>query len=416
MARARYKKHRYPGVRYKRPGTYVIDYIDYNGERHQKTFHGTEAEAARVRRQLLAKVDRIKAGLEAVPEPRAALPTLSELWEEFTTNKQLKVQAGSMNARSLARYKDNYNALKAYDPLLVDKRLEWLAVADFEEFKKSRLEAGISPEGVNADLRGLKTLLNFAVKQRYLETSPLADVPYVKFPRPDVRFLDGDELHSLFFTMEAVDQANSFEKDARDLTLFYLYTGARLTEALFPTFDWLCDGQQAIRFSRTKGSKTRTIPKTDSLAEILESRKAVPDGPFPLSHDQAYKRVKWLLGRAGIGDASPHTLRKTAGAWYYMATRDIFATSRFLGHSSVSVTEQHYAGLIESLKVDYARQFEAALNAELQLGCNLETKPDLSRPTAENSKTPISRRETGVPFSSGGGTRTPDTRIMIPLL
>jgi hypothetical protein len=48
-----------------------------------------------------------------------------------------------------------------------------------------------------------------------------------------------------------------------------------------------------------------------------------------------------------------------------MATRDIFATSRFLGHSSVNVTEQHYAGLIESLQVRYAQKFEDSLQSFL---------------------------------------------------
>lgn len=78
-----------------------------------------------------------------------------------------------------------------------------------------------------------------------------------------------------------------------------------------------------------------------------------------------------------------------------MATRDIFATSRFLGHSSVTVTEQHYAGLIESLRVEYAQQFEDLLGSRLQLGNNLETKPDKSRPIPLHRKNPR--------FSSGEG-------------
>jgi len=95
-----------------------------------------------------------------------------------------------------------------------------------------------------------------------------------------------------------------------------------------------------------------------------------------------------VFDKARIRDASPHTLRKTAGAWYYMATRDIFATSRFLGHSSVTVTEQHYAGLIESLRVEYAKQFDDLLSSRLQLGCNSETEPDPSRPIAGKKEAP----------------------------
>ncbi len=56
------------------------------------------------------------------------------------------------------------------------------------------------------------------------------------------------------------------------------------------------------------------------------------------------------MEKAGIKNGAIHTLRKTAGAIHYKANRDIFATSKFLGHSSVKVTESHYVGLIQSLK------------------------------------------------------------------
>ena len=117
---------------------------------------------------------------------------------------------------------------------------------------------------------------------------------------------------------------------------------------------------------------------------------------------------------AGIQNASTHTLRKTAGAWYYMATRDIFATSKFLGHSSVSVTEKHYAGLIQSLKVEYSDQFEEGLNSRLLIGCYFETKQNKSRPI-ENIKevkimTPKKGKSSSInaPFREGLLTVTPE--------
>ena len=39
---------------------------------------------------------------------------------------------------------------------------------------------------------------------------------------------------------------------------------------------------------------------------------------------------------------TPHELRHTRGSLLYKATGDIYAVSRFLGHSSVKVTEQIY--------------------------------------------------------------------------
>ena len=50
-------------------------------------------------------------------------------------------------------------------------------------------------------------------------------------------------------------------------------------------------------------------------------------------------------------DANLHTLRKTAGALLIQGGVDIYRVSKFLGHSSVKVTEQHYVDLLQA---DYA--------------------------------------------------------------
>ncbi|UCH63549.1 MAG: site-specific integrase [Fidelibacterota bacterium] len=386
---ATYNKHRYPGIRpAKQLGTWTIDYKDHLGRRRQISFKGTEADAAKRRRDILSEVDKIKHGLKAAPEKRAAVPILSNLWRAFEEDRRLKIDAGSMDDKTLIRCRCSYRNLIDYDTSLEHRQIDKIKSKDLEGFKAYRREKGCAPEGVNVDLRKLKTLFNFAVKKGLLETSPLAEVSFVTVPKSDVRFLNGDELRSLQSAMDRIDSANAFQRDAKDLVLFYLHTGARASEALYPTFTWEYDGQNAIRFPRTKQGKTRTIPKVDAVKAVLESRKHIPDGPFHLDKDQVYKRVKWLMGEAGISDASTHTLRKTAGAWYYMATKDIFATSKFLGHSTVVVTEQHYAGLIQSLQVEYARQFETALN--LQLACNFRGNGGYSRVNKQEAFSTVS--------------------------
>jgi len=97
-----------------------------------------------------------------------------------------------------------------------------------------------------------------------------------------------------------------------------------------------------------------------------------------------------------------------------MSGRDIFATSKWLGHSRVNVTEKHYAGLIQSLQVEYSNKYEATLNAKLQLSCNFQTKPDQSRLMPKNKKTSNSRREMRSIESGTDETRTRDLRLDRP--
>ena len=43
-----------------------------------------------------------------------------------------------------------------------------------------------------------------------------------------------------------------------------------------------------------------------------------------------------------IGDFTPHEMRHTCGTRLYQQTHDIYAVSKFLGHSSVEITSRYY--------------------------------------------------------------------------
>ncbi len=269
-----------------------------------------------------------------------------------------------MSEASLRRVRYTYKALLEYDKQIKARQLDEIGSADFEAFKIYRQEKGFAPEGINTNLRGLRTLFNFAVAQGFIEKSPLKGVLLVKVARSDVRYLNEDELRSLYFAIDHIDTSDKYQCDARDLTLFYLLTGCRASEALYPNFTWANNGQDALHFYQSKTSSARSIPKGEQIKEVLERRKHEDGGPFHFDNFTVYSRVTWLFKKAGIENASPHTLRKTAGSLYYLATRDIFATSRFLGHSSVSVTEKHYAGLIQSLQIENYQKFEEVVKPD----------------------------------------------------
>ena len=74
------KRYRYTGIRPgKTTGTWNIAFRDWRGGRHQKTFHGTETDAAKVRREILVEQDKIRNGLKAPPEAMVKVITLYQL-------------------------------------------------------------------------------------------------------------------------------------------------------------------------------------------------------------------------------------------------------------------------------------------------------------------------------------------------
>ena len=61
--------------------------------------------------------------------------------------------------------------------------------------------------------------------------------------------------------------------------------------------------------------------------------------------------------RAKIPSITPHVLRHTFGTRWLQAGGDIYKLSKILGHSSVAVTEAHYAHLLKEDLVAASHQF-----------------------------------------------------------
>jgi len=369
------RKHRYPGVtKGIKSGTFIIQWEDHKGIRRTRTIHtSSEREAHIFRQQILIRKDRIKYGFKPLPEMRQKDLMLSELWDNFQISYQLKVDSGSMKQKSLDRIRQSVEALIDYYPTLASTLITKISKEDFEGFKIYRQSKGFAPQGINTILRNLRTVFNYAVKRGLLKQSPIQDVANIKISKQDVRYLTKDELRILFFTLEQLNLNDEFQKDARDLVLFYLHTGARASEALFPNFTWDCVRHNSIVFPETKTYMARSIPLSQQVKQILDSRRHIPDSPFHFTIHTVSYRTRFIFKKAGLKDITTHNLRKTAGAYYYFATRDIFAASRFLGHSSVKITESHYCGLIQSLQTEYSEAYERTLSNLLN-GSTLNTR------------------------------------------
>jgi len=169
-----------------------------------------------------------------------------------------------------------------------------------------------------------------------IHRSPFTGIRIESKNKP-VRFLTNDELHALFDVIQN-------DTNKKDLITFFLNRGARANELLPPRLKWSNVKQNEIVLMG-KGNKVRTVALNGTMIRILESRQHLPH-PFPYAYDTIYDWiVRQAYKKAGIIEANIHTLRKTAGALLIQAGVDIYKVSKFLGHSSVTVTEKHYVDL-----------------------------------------------------------------------
>jgi len=101
------------------------------------------------------------------------------------------------------------------------------------------------------------------------------------------------------------------------------------------------------------GGKCRDVVLTTKAQQILDAQWA-EEGRGWTQHESRYREVMLKAAqRAGIlntesyphDSLSPHDLRHTYGHRFLQRGGDIFALSKHLGHSSVQVSEKHYAYL-----------------------------------------------------------------------
>jgi integrase len=102
------------------------------------------------------------------------------------------------------------------------------------------------------------------------------------------------------------------------------------------------------------------VPLTLAARKVLDEQLAA-DGKLWTQNPQ---RLREVLAegaeRADIHHVSPHDLRHTFGHRWLVAGGDIYTLSKILGHSIVSITEQHYAHL---LKEDLAAKMMAVMES-----------------------------------------------------
>lgn len=143
----------------------------------------------------------------------------------------------------------------------------------------------------------------------------------------------------------------------------------KLLDSLHPRF------QRFVRFALGTGCRLDDIRGIDAKQDIDWIRGTVhvigkfrkerdvpmqPDASVALKEQleeeaklwkQNPQRLREVLAegavRAKISPITPHALRHTFGTRWLQAGGDIYKLSKILGHSSVAVTEAHYAHLLK---------------------------------------------------------------------
>ena len=220
---------------------------------------------------------------------------------------------------------------------------------------------------------------------------------------------------------EGYDIRNPFRgikrgKDKPRTRVLTLDEETKLLDALHPRF------QRFVRFALGTGCRLDEIRGIDSKQDVDWIRGTVhvigkfrkerdvpmqPDANAALKEQleeegklwkQNPQRLREVLAegavRAKIPSITPHALRHTFGTRWLQAGGDIYKLSKILGHSSVAVTEAHYAHLLKEDSWPRANRSGSRslqeVRAEMSCGC-LPGSDDANRLQAQGDRSKTAR-------------------------
>jgi integrase len=221
--------------------------------------------------------------------------------------------------------------------------------AVIQDFITARLASGVSKATANRDRSMLHGIFNFAIRRSAFGGS---NPGHSLKPFPEslgrLRFLSSDEVEQLL---------SKSAQHLKPIIICALHTGARHSEVLSLRWQDVDLAHGVIHFNResTKSGKGRQVPIAPLLAAALRKRKMsrlrggesrdyvfVWRGRRLRTVRTAFKKAR---EDAGLGrEVGFHTLRHTFASWFVMNGGDLYRLQKYLGHSTIVLT-QRYAHL-----------------------------------------------------------------------
>lgn len=187
------------------------------------------------------------------------------------------------------------------------------------------LYPGRAPATLNRQVYApISAVLKFAHTRKLVEYQ---EIERLKEPPGRVRWITPDEAERLI---------EACSPHLLPLVVLLLYSGARVSEALYLDWQQVDLGRGQVSFPKTKNGDARGVPLharvITELANLKHRQGAVfrrPDGrPYEVKEDgggQIKTAFKGACRRAKVEDFTPHDCRHTWATWHYQANRDLLA-------------------------------------------------------------------------------------------
>jgi len=321
-------------------GNWIVRWNEGGRRRQKNTGTRNKSKANRYKRQIEENLQDAKFGIS----DQRPIP-ISELLKR----RQEYLQTNNKSPHTIERER---NAFKAFARFLAEDPLGTPSLKHFEDFKRSRREAGMTITTVNGDLKHLQAMFNWGAQHGYCQP--------IKIQKIDARksnnlppYLSEQDVSAFFKAIDTIKppipkfhehhDEDYWRRYWRMVFLLYFETGGRKEEVANLRWSDVEDGMIRFRAANTKNSTDRYVPLCDpELIGLLEQfRGSSADRIIQHSGDRVRTVFKNYALAAGIKDPEKlklHTVRHTCASHMVKAGVPLPAVMEILGHSNIEMT------------------------------------------------------------------------------
>ncbi|MDY3521062.1 site-specific integrase [Riemerella anatipestifer] len=291
--------------------------------------------------------------LQYIGEPIKEDKTILKLFQEHN-DKMEKLIGKEYSIGTLWKFKQSFELLKGFIKFQFKKNdypfknLDLQFVQDYEFYLKT--EKNLAPATTNKAIQRFRKIIKIAISQGILDKDPFMDYK-VKHIKKQIVYLTTEELSKLenyHFKAERLQQV-------ADMFVFCCYTGLAYNEMANLEEKHIIkgfDGNNWIKMIREKTQKQISIPLLPKSSEILVKyqSKVKNDKLLPLLSNQKFNAyLKEIADIVGIDKNLTHHIARKTFATTVLLYNDVpmEIVSELLGHSKISVTQEHYAKVVQ---------------------------------------------------------------------
>jgi integrase len=278
---------------------------------------------------------------------KSTIPSFAEWWAVYRKTYTPLKSARNRDAQIVAHFLPHFGA-RRLDEITKSDIVRYLNVRRTQKtgnpgHKNRRL---VSESTVRRERGLLQSIFERAIDEGHDFRNPFRGIKRGK-DKARTRVLTLDEETLL---LEALHPR--FQRFVR----FALATGCRLDEIRGIDSERDVDWTRGTVHVVGKFRKERDVPMQPDARAALEEQLDGEDKLWTQNPQRLREVMAEGSARAKIPALTPHSLRHTFGTRWLQAGGDIYKLSKILGHSTVAVTEAHYAHLLKEDLVAASQQ------------------------------------------------------------